>query len=255
MSTTLPTERYTPGYSANATAFMAERDVESHGFFLAPILERGFRVLDVGCGPGTITAGIADAVFPGRVTAVDASLSQLEGARRLSEGREIVNMQFVNASANAMPFADGSFDVVFAHALLEHLGDPVGALREFWRVTQHGGFVAVCSPDWDEFEIDPFPDGMARAIVAYRGLQEANGGDTRAGARLGAWIGEAGFTPLSCSGWIEEYENPGRIAEYLARQLDASGFADEAGALRGWASVSGASFRQSWKYAIGLKLE
>ena len=65
-------ERTPPGHSANATAFMAARDLESHGFFLTPFLQPGFDVLDAGCGPATITTGIAEAVFPARVTAAES---------------------------------------------------------------------------------------------------------------------------------------------------------------------------------------
>jgi len=248
-------ERYTPGHSANATAFMAARDLESHGFFLTPFLQPGFDVLDAGCGPGTITTGIAEAVFPAHVTAVDSSRDQLETARRLTQGREIVNIEFIAASADQLPFADHSFDVVFTHALLEHLREPEKAVREFHRVTRPGGFLAVCSPDWDNFEITPHPPRVARAIHAYRNLQERNGGNTRAGAMLRDWITTAGFTPLVHDEWIEEYENPRRIAEYLALQLENAGQFHHGTALREWAGQSGARFAQSWKFATGVRAD
>ena len=156
-------EKYTPGQTPNATAFMAARDLDSHGFFLTPLLQPGFNVLDAGCGPGTISAGIAQAVLPGRVTGMDLSPEVLEQGRRLSQGREIVNLDFVAGASHCIPFANETFDVVFAHALLEHLSDPVETLREFHRVARPGGFVAVCSPDWDSFELDPFPLPCGRA--------------------------------------------------------------------------------------------
>lgn len=248
-------ERYTPGHTAGATTFMAARDLESHGFFLSPLLQRGFHVLDVGCGPGTITAGIAEAVFPGTVTAVDAAPGTLNYARRLAEGREIMNLHFAGASAYELPFAAESFDLVFAHALLEHLRDPRRALREFHRVTCPGGFAAVCSPDWDAFELDGASARVDRAIEAYRDLQEENGGDTRAGARLRGWLHEAGFTPLVHDEWIEEYGNTRTIADYLAAQLEAAGRPDHAETLREWANQPDARFRQSWKYATGVRAD
>ena len=248
-------ERNTPGPSANATAFMAARDLESHGFFLTPFLQPGFDVLDAGCGPATITTGIAEAVFPARVTAVDVSREQLETARRLTQGREIVNIEFIAASAARLPFADHSFDVVFAHALLEHLGEPEQAVREFHRVTRPGGFLAVGSPDWGNFELEPNPPRVARAIHAYRNLQERNGGNTRAGTMLRDWISTAGFTPLVHDEWIEENESPRLIAEYLALQLENAGQFHHGTALREWAALPRARFCQSWRFATGLRAD
>jgi len=248
-------ERSTPGPTANASAFMAARDLASHGFFLTPLLQPGFDVLDAGCGPGTITTGIAEAVFPARVTAVDISRAQLETVRRLAQGREIVNMDFVAASAIRLPFADHSFDVVFAHALLEHLREPEQAVREFHRVTRPGGFIALCSPDWDNFQLEPHPPRVARAIHACRHLQERNGGNTRAGASLHAWMSHAGFTPLVHDQWVEEYESPQGIADYLALHLDNAGQFHHGTALRDWAARPEARFFQSWKFATGVRAD
>jgi ubiquinone/menaquinone biosynthesis C-methylase UbiE len=248
-------QNYTPGHCPTATAYMADRDLESHGFFLQPLLQPGFHVLDVGCGPATITMGIADAVMPGRVTGVDLESAPLEKARRRAEGCEIVNLDFVTGASHQLPFADETFDVVFAHALLEHLGDPIRTLREFHRVTRPGGFVAICCPDWDAFEYYPHTQRLARAIGAYRTLQEHNGGNTRAGARLGEWLQATGFTPLVHDEWQEEYDNTQRIADFLALQLDQAGQFHHAASLRDWAKEPGASFRQSWKYATAVRAD
>ena len=248
-------ENYTPGHTPNATAFMAARDLDSHGFFLAPLLQHGFDVLDVGCGPGTITAGIAQAVFPGRVTAIDISAPQLEYGRRLAQGREIMNIDFVAGTSQELPLADESFDVVFAHALLEHLHDPMRTMREFHRVTRPGGFIAVCSPDWDDFELTPHPMRVGRAINAYRTLQECHGGNTRAGHHLHEWLVASGFTPLAHEKWVEEYDDTRHIVDYLALQLDQAGQFHHATALRNWATDPAARFRQSWKYATGVRAD
>jgi len=248
-------QHYTPGHTPSATTFMAARDLESHGFFLQPILQPGFNVLDVGCGPATITTGIAQTVLPGRVTAVDLEAEPLERARRMAEGCEIVNLDFVTGASHQLPFADESFDVVFAHALLEHLADPIETLREFHRVTRPGGFVAICSPDWDAFEYTPHTKNLGRAIAAYRTLQEHNGGDTRAGARLLDWLSATNFTPLAHAEWVEEHEKTTRIAEYLAFQLDQAGQFHHATSLRDWAKDPDARFRQSWKYATAIRAD
>jgi SAM-dependent methyltransferase len=249
------TENYTPCHTPSATAFLAARDLDSHGFFLAPLLQPGFDVLDAGCGPGTITTGIAEMVFPGRVTAVDLSAVQLETGRRLAQGREIMNLDFVAASACEMPFADHSFDVVFSHALLEHLTSPERAMAEFHRVTRPGGFIGLCCPDWGAIETADLPKKAGLAIQGYRDLQEKNGGNTRAGAQLPEWLNRAGFTPLACDGWIEEYEEAGQFAEYLAVPLEAAGQIQHATALREWANEPGASFQLAWRYVTGVRAD
>jgi SAM-dependent methyltransferase len=256
MTTSLPaTEQYIPGPTENAIAFMAARDLESHGFFLEPFLERGRDVLDVGCGPGTITAGLAEAVLPGRVTGLDVAPAQLSRARRMVEGREILNVEFLAGSAYQLPFADEAFDLTFAHALIEHLNEPHAALAEFRRVTKRGGVIALCSPDWDAFELHPFPVEIQRAIESYRELQEANGGNTRAGGLLPTWLSDAAIPLIVRGDWDETYEDATSIAEYLARQLDTAGSWRDGDALRHWAHDPEAWFRQSWKYAIGRRIE
>jgi SAM-dependent methyltransferase len=253
MTPTSTKENYTPGHTPNAFSFMASRDLESHGSFLTQFLHTGLEVLDAGCGPATISADIADAVFPGKVTALDISSSELDQGRRLAEGREIVNLEFVAGSAYEMPFPDNSFDIVFSLDLFEHLSEPLTALREFHRVVRPGGFVALSTPDWDAIEITPLPMALGRAINAYRDLEERNGGNSRAGLYLGEWLLDAGFAPLSNGDWIEEYEEPRRFAEYLGLQLETAGLFHHATALRDWVREPDASFRQSWKYVTGVR--
>lgn len=232
---------------------MAARELDTHGFFLAPFLQPGFDVLDAGCGPATITTGIAQAIFPGRATAMDTAHDQLERGHRLAQGREIMNIGFVAASACEMPFADHSFDVVFAHDLMEHLCDPAQAMREFHRVLRPGGFIAVCTPDWNACSLTPHSMAVGRAIQAFRHLQQRRNGDTA--AQLPQRLTEAGFTPLAHDEWIEEYDDTARIAEHIAAQLDHAGQFHHGTALRNWAENPAARFRQSWKYATGLRAD
>ena len=255
MNLTTLTERPTPGTPSLATDFTAIRDLESHGLFAMPLLQPGFAVLDAGCGTGTITNGLAEMVFPGIVTALDHSTAHLEQARRLSQGREIVNTQFVCASATALPFASETFDLVFAHSLLENLAHPETAMREFYRVTRPGGFVAIASPDWGALRLTPYPAEVRAAISTYRQLLESAGGHPQAGRQLGDWANRAGWVVISLGEWIEEFGQTPSIAHPLAQTLEANGHPQLAHALRAWAQRPDASFHQSWKYAIGLKAE
>ena len=68
------------------------------------------RLLDVGCGPGSITLGLAEAVAPGEVVGVDLQPAQVEQARALAAERGVANVRFEVASAYALPFPDAAFD-------------------------------------------------------------------------------------------------------------------------------------------------
>src|SRR5579859_2677926 len=118
------TAAYTPGHSQNATDFMAKRSLDSHGAFFAPHLARGLSVLDCGCGPGSITLGIAALCAPAKVVGIDFGTSQIEHARAAAKGRGLANVEFRTADCTALPFADASFERVFSHALMEHLSEP-----------------------------------------------------------------------------------------------------------------------------------
>jgi ubiquinone/menaquinone biosynthesis C-methylase UbiE len=148
-------ETYTPGYCSNAVAFMSARTAQREAAFLFPRLKPGVRLLDIGCGPGTITAGLARAVAPGEVTGLDRAGAQLDLARENAAREGLANVRFVPGSVYTLPFADQEFDVVFAHALFEHLKDQIAALREIHRVLRPGGIVALRSPDWGGFIAHP----------------------------------------------------------------------------------------------------
>jgi ubiquinone/menaquinone biosynthesis C-methylase UbiE len=106
-------DSYTLGYTMPVVSFMSHRTAETHAAFFLPRLERGWRVLDAGCGPGTITLGLARAVYPGIVTGIDVEESQFAHARKQGEEDEC-RMEFRKASVYELPFADQMFDAVFA---------------------------------------------------------------------------------------------------------------------------------------------
>ena len=154
------TESYTPGHSQNSTNFMAARSVGSHGQFFMPHLKSGVSVLDCGCGPGSITLGIAEFVAPGKVVGVDFGVGQIAGTQSSAARRGIANVNFLAADSYSLPFAESSFDRVFSHALMEHLADPLRAVKELHRVLKPGGVIGVCSPDWGGFGLAPPSDEL-----------------------------------------------------------------------------------------------
>jgi len=115
--------------------------------FVMPHLRSGQRVLDVGCGPGSITLDVAERVAPGEVVGVDSVEGIIEQAQSLAAARG-VNAQFKVDNTYSLSFADDSFDVVMAHQVLQHLADPVGALKEMRRVSRPGALIAARDADY-----------------------------------------------------------------------------------------------------------
>jgi SAM-dependent methyltransferase len=245
-------EAYTPGYSDNATGLMARRTLATHGAFLTPYLRPGLDVLDVGCGPGSITLDIAEIVKPGNVVGVDLEPTQLEVARTAARNRGATGVRFEPASAYELPFQDDSFDLGFAHAVLEHLQAPVIALAELRRVVRPGGRVALRSPDWGGFVIGPTSSSIDAAVAAYRSLQVRNGGDVVVGRKLGGLLRRSEFVDVVVTANFEVYPSPDLIGEYLALQLEGAGETNSSEAFRQWASDPDALFAQAWFEATGV---
>jgi SAM-dependent methyltransferase len=159
-------------------------------------------LLDVGCGPGTITIDLARRLLPGRVVGLDASAAILaEAAGRTGEDDAAVEWQA--GDVYDLPFEDGSFDVVHAHQVLQHLADPVAALREMGRVTAPAGVVAARDGDYAAMTWWPPEPALARWVEVYRAVARANGGEPDAGRRLLAWAHAAGLRAVraSASAW------------------------------------------------------
>lgn len=148
-------ETYTPGYSEPSLRLMFERTAAKHAAFFTPFLQRGMRLLDCGCGPGTITLDLAKIVAPGHAFGIDLEPGQVRCAQDRAKQQQQTNASFQVASIYALPFEDGHFDAVFAHALFEHLREPVKALREMRRVLRSSGLVGVRSPGRPSCESAP----------------------------------------------------------------------------------------------------
>ena len=259
-------EVYTPGYSANASSFMANRRASTHASFLLPHLRSGLRVLDCGCGPGTITAGLAEIVAPAQVTGIDLAASQIALAKDHAAAQHIANVYFQTGSIYDLAFDDSTFDVVFAHAVFEHLADPVRAMRELHRVLKPNGILGVCSPDWGGFIIAPENPALNAAITFYKQLQSHNGGDPLAGRKLGEFALQGGFAQRQPGAYYECYQNPALIADYLALRIEGTTDAAAlaylpadytlsalAGALRSWSQQPACLFAQAWVTLIAHK--
>ncbi len=182
------------------------------------------RALDVGCGTGALTTELAERLGESAVAAVDPSSGFVEATRQRHPGAEVVQ-----ASAEALPFGNGFFDVTLAQLVVHFMPDPVAGLAEMRRVTREGGVVAACV--WDfagrrsplslfwrvASETDPgLVDESERAGTREGDLErlfgEAGLGDV-VGAALEVSMEHAGFDE-----WWQPYTaGVGPAGEYLAR--------------------------------------
>jgi SAM-dependent methyltransferase len=235
-----PEPKYTHGHHESVLRAHRARTAQNSAAYLLPSLTPGLRLLDVGCGPGTITADLAGIVAPGRVTAVEPIPEALDLARACARDRRQHNIDFMVADVHALQFPDNSFDIVHAHQVLQHVADPVTALTEMRRVCRPGGVVAARHRDYAAFTWSPASAELDDWLRLYRGAARANGGEPDAGRRLLAWAHAAGFTDVtpttsaSCFATPADREHWGgmwaeRILQSaIAEQLLGSGAADQA---------------------------
>lgn len=196
-------ETYTHGHAAATLRQHGRRTAEEAAAFLLPELKAGMRLLDVGCGPGSITRGLAERLAPGEVVGIDLAKEALASARADAAERGLSNLRYVEGSVYELPFADGSFDVVFAHQVLQHLKEPSAAIREMLRVLRTGGWLAVRDVDWGTVAYFPPDPWLDRFIEVHVKTWTQNGGDPQMGRKLRAIMNASSVVDLrvSASEW------------------------------------------------------
>ncbi len=207
------------------------RTIENSAAYLAPHLSPGSTLLDVGCGPGTLTADLAVAVDPGHVVAIDQEPAVLREAAGVAAERGIDTIEFRAGDVYDIDADDGTFDVVHAHQVLQHLSDPVRALREMARVTRPGGIVAARDADYSAMTWYPADERLDLWLDVYRAVARANRAEPDAGRRLLAWASEAGFhrVTASASTWcFADSETRGWWSELWADRMTDSSVASQA---------------------------
>ncbi|GAA0680499.1 methyltransferase domain-containing protein [Kitasatospora atroaurantiaca] len=200
---------YTHGHQEPVLRSHRSRTAANSAGYLLAELRPGQRLLDVGCGPGTITADLAELVGSnGRVVAVDTSAEVLAQVAEYVAERGLSNVVFEIADVHRMSYADGEFDVVHAHQVLQHVTDPVAALREMRRVTAPGGVVAARDADYAAMTWYPQLPELAEWMALYQRVSRANGGEPDAGRRLLSWARAAGFTTVESGSSTWTYATP-----------------------------------------------
>ena len=187
---------------------MLARRTGAAGAFLAPLLRAGMRLVDCGCGPGSITADLAQAVAPGETIGIDRPESAVMDGRALARERGIANLVFLATSVYQLPYADGSFDAAFACALLQHLASPLAALKETRRVLRPGGVIGIVdgsSTITFRHPTSPLLETWDKLRVLQR---EHNTGRSSDALQLRALLREAGFARTKASGYMATEAGP-----------------------------------------------
>nr|WP_042195237.1 class I SAM-dependent methyltransferase [Kibdelosporangium sp. MJ126-NF4]CEL21833.1 Methyltransferase [Kibdelosporangium sp. MJ126-NF4]CTQ92612.1 Methyltransferase (EC 2.1.1.-) [Kibdelosporangium sp. MJ126-NF4] len=186
---------YTHGHHEAVLRSHRTRTAANSAAYLLPHLTAEMSLLDVGCGPGTITADLAGLVD--RVTAIEPVPEALALAQDYVKQP---NVRFDVADVHALPYEDNAFDVVHAHQVLQHVHDPIGALKEMRRVGK--GLVAARDSDYGGFTWYPEVPVLDDWLALYRKIARHNGGEPDAGRRLSSWARAAGFAEVVSSGSV-----------------------------------------------------
>lgn len=186
-------QQYIHGHDQSVLRTHAWRTARNSAAFLLGSLKPDMHILDVGCGPGTLTTDLATFVPQGKVIGVEPTAEPLEQARAFAAGRKVSNVSFQVGNIRALPFPDQSFDIVHAHQVIQYLDDRPGAIREMARVTKSGGLVAIREADQGTHTWYPDVAGMRDFQDLYSRAIRANGGEPDAGRQIHAWARKAGF--------------------------------------------------------------
>ncbi|WP_414936972.1 methyltransferase domain-containing protein [Amycolatopsis sp. cmx-11-51] len=221
-----------------AVSARSARQAVERAVFAQPLFGPGMGVVDVGCGPGSITLGI--------------------GA-----GHRKSTVDFLAADACALPFAEASVDVIFAHAVFEHLKEPGAALAEIWRVLKPGGSLALSTSDWSRARLRPKTANVDAALRGHYLLCRRAGGDPFAGRAIPAAVTAAGFTDVRTKTRYRTDSTYRALATYVEARLvtaletattpDRDQLASAARSAWSWARSGDGDFAQCWTELLATR--
>ena len=256
---------YTHGHHEAVLRSHRWRTVDNSAAYLLGHLRPGLDLLDIGCGPGTLTVDLAARVAPGRVLGVDVAPEAVASAREHASSAGALTgdaqVSFATGDFRAMGLAAGSFDVVHAHQVLQHLRAPVEALTAMAALARPGGgIVAARDADYEAMTWSPADDRLDRWAALYQAVTSRNGADANAGRHLKAWARAAGLrdvtyttstwtfsAPDDRSWWSETWAERIVSSSLAAQALDhglatAAELAELAAGWRAWAADDDAVF-------------
>lgn len=205
---TAGTPDYTMGFSEEFMESLRRYTAEASAAYLLPCLRPGMRVLDFGCGPGTISIGLAKAVDPGELHGVDMEESQIALAKRVIEQGGQANAFFHTGDVTALDFEDNYFDVAHCHNVLMHIPDTLAALTEVKRVLKPGGFIACREMISGSSFTHPDYGVIRKAWDMFEDLLSADDAHPQMGKDMKGLLVKAGFENLWMSASFDIYSTP-----------------------------------------------
>jgi 2-polyprenyl-3-methyl-5-hydroxy-6-metoxy-1,4-benzoquinol methylase len=187
---------YTHGHDDAVLRSHRWRTALNSAAYLLPVLRPGMTLLDVGCGPGTLTADLAARVAPGATVGIDLEPAVVAEASRVAAERGVSTLTFSTADLHSVVAPTGGYDVVHAHQVLQHLADPVAALQAMGALVADTGVVAARDADYSAMTWWPSEPSLDRWLEIYRGVTRHNRAECDAGRRLLHWARQAGFADV-----------------------------------------------------------
>ncbi|MFW2374510.1 MAG: class I SAM-dependent methyltransferase [Gammaproteobacteria bacterium] len=202
------TEHYALGYENEIVSKLNLRSVAREGAFILPYVKPEARMLDAGCGPGSLTLGFAPHIAPGRISGIDIDTDQITLAREAAVNQGMDNVDFHHASVYELPFEDDTFDIVFGHTLFMHLSQPEAALKEIHRVCKKGAIVGIRDGlgSIDRLLTGPINPQISDLYQLLKKITALSGGDPDVGIKLKGLLHHCGFNDIRIKPFSEVYD-------------------------------------------------
>lgn len=235
----MPDDVYTHGHADSVLRSHRWRTAANSAAYLLDHLPVDAHVLDVGCGPGTITVDLARLARHGTVVGLDRSIAVISEAAAHAEQAAVSNVDLAVGDVYSLQYDDDTFDVVHAHQLLQHLSDPVAALREMRRVCKPAGVVAARDSDYSAFTWWPRVPELDQWLDVYRKVARSNDAEPDAGRRLKGWALDSGLQVVAATAGVWCYASRDEVEWWadswaervlhsaMAEQATSRGFATE----------------------------
>jgi ubiquinone/menaquinone biosynthesis C-methylase UbiE len=208
--------------------FFYDRHASTNAAFFIRYLKPGMKILDCGCGPGSITLDFAELISPGQAVGIDIESKHIERAKALQQERNINNVDFQVADIYKLPFDDGTFDAVFVHGVVEYLKDPEQPFREMRRVLKNDGVLGARHGDWGGFLLATKNLYTKKAIAVFTQIMRKNGGNPRFGRNQHSYIRQAGFLRIILSAsydcWTPTLETARQVGQCMKAYFMSNDF-------------------------------